>query len=131
MEGCLTARPTRSPSRICRSPSPAQNSSRSGWRPPRSTPADLLMTAGTVREIVPLDFPFVPGTDVAGTVTKLGPGTKGFEVGEEVFRFGAPPSFAPGVGIPAVTSGPLAEYATLAPILVSSGGASVAPGCWA
>ncbi|MEV0997078.1 NADP-dependent oxidoreductase [Nonomuraea sp. NPDC050202] len=75
-------------------------------------PADLLMTAGTVREMVPLDFPFVPGTDVAGTVTKLGPGTDGFEVGEEVFGFGAPPSFASGVGIPAVTSGALAEYAT-------------------
>ncbi|MEV4116929.1 NADP-dependent oxidoreductase [Nonomuraea sp. NPDC049695] len=75
-------------------------------------PADLLMTAGTVREMVPLDFPFVPGTDVAGTVTKIGPGTHGFEVGEEVFGFGAPPSFAAGVGIPAVTSGALAEYAT-------------------
>jgi hypothetical protein len=33
-------------------------------------------------------------------------------VGEEVFGFGAPPSFAAGVGIPAVTSGALAEYAT-------------------
>ncbi|MEU6719696.1 NADP-dependent oxidoreductase [Nonomuraea sp. NPDC046802] len=75
-------------------------------------PADLLMTAGTVREMVPLNFPFVPGTDVAGTVTRLGPGTHGFEVGEEVFGFGAPPSFAAGVGIPAVTSGALAEYAT-------------------
>ena len=25
-------------------------------------PADLLMTSGTVREMAPLDFPFVPGT---------------------------------------------------------------------
>ncbi len=33
-------------------------------------------------------------------------------MGEEVFGFGAPPSFATGVGIPAVTSGALAEYAT-------------------
>jgi NADPH:quinone reductase len=74
-------------------------------------PADLLMTAGTVRAMVPLRFPFVPGTDVAGTVTKVGPGVTGFEVGEEVFGFGAPPSFASGVGIPAVTSGALAEYA--------------------
>jgi NADPH:quinone reductase-like Zn-dependent oxidoreductase len=75
-------------------------------------PADLLMTAGAVREFVPLDFPFVPGTDFAGTVTGLGPGTEGFDVGEQVFGFGAPPSFAAGVGIAAVTSGALAEYAT-------------------
>ncbi|MEV5749752.1 NADP-dependent oxidoreductase [Actinoallomurus sp. NPDC052308] len=76
-------------------------------------PADLLMTAGTIREMVPLDFPFVPGTDVAGTVTGLGPGTEGFEVGDEVFGFGAPPSFASGVGIPAAASGTMAEYAVL------------------
>lgn len=76
-------------------------------------PADLLMTGGAVCEMVPLDFPFVPGTDLAGTVTRIGPGTHGFEVGEEVFGFGAPPSFAAGVGIPAVTSGALAEYSTI------------------
>jgi NADPH:quinone reductase len=74
-------------------------------------PADLLLTAGTVRAMVPLEFPFVPGTDVAGTVTGLGPGTDGFEVGEEVFGFGAPAAFAAGVGIPAAGSGALAEYA--------------------
>ncbi|GAB3962408.1 NADP-dependent oxidoreductase [Actinoallomurus acanthiterrae] len=76
-------------------------------------PADLLLTAGTIREMVPLDFPFVPGFDVAGTVTGLGPGTEGFEEGDEVFGFGAPPSFASGVGIPAVTSGAMAEYAVI------------------
>ncbi|MEV1175375.1 NADP-dependent oxidoreductase [Nonomuraea sp. NPDC049784] len=74
-------------------------------------PADLLMTDGTIREMVPLDFPYIPGTDFAGTVTKLGPGVDGFSVGEEVFGFGAPPSFAQGVGISAVTSGAMAEYA--------------------
>jgi NADPH2:quinone reductase len=76
-------------------------------------PADLLMTAGVVRDMVPLDFPFVPGTDASGTVTKIGPDTHGFEVGQEILGFGAPPSFAAGVGITAVTSGALAEYATL------------------
>lgn len=74
-------------------------------------PADLLMTEGTVRDLVPLDFPYVPGTDFAGTVTKLGPDVDGFAVGDAVFGFGAPPSFAAGVGIAAVTSGALAEYA--------------------
>jgi NADPH2:quinone reductase len=74
-------------------------------------PADLLMAAGTVREMVPLAFPHVPGTDFAGTVTKLGPDVDGFAEGEEVFGFGAPPSFAAGVGIAAVTTGAMAEYA--------------------
>jgi len=74
-------------------------------------PADLLMAAGTVREMVPLNFPHVPGTDFAGTVTKLGPDVDGFAEGEEVFGFGAPPSFAAGVGIAAVTTGAMAEYA--------------------
>jgi NADPH2:quinone reductase len=74
-------------------------------------PADLLMAEGTVRDLVPLDFPHVLGTDFAGRVTKLGPDVDGFAVGEEVFGFGAPPSFARGVGITAVTTGTMAEYA--------------------
>ncbi|MCF6473989.1 NADP-dependent oxidoreductase [Nonomuraea sp. MG754425] len=77
-------------------------------------PADLLMMDGTVRDLVPLDFPYIPGTDFSGTVTALGKDVETFEVGEEVFGFGAPPSFAAGVGIPAITSGAMAEYAVFA-----------------
>jgi NADPH:quinone reductase-like Zn-dependent oxidoreductase len=74
-------------------------------------PADLLMAEGTVRDLVPLDFPHVPGTDFAGTATKIGRDVDGFAEGDEVFGFGAPPSFAAGVGIAAVTTGTMAEYA--------------------
>ncbi|MFI6734426.1 alcohol dehydrogenase catalytic domain-containing protein [Nonomuraea sp. NPDC050451] len=36
-------------------------------------PADLLLADGTVRDLVPLDFPHIPGTDFAGTMTTPGP----------------------------------------------------------
>ncbi|MFF4617388.1 alcohol dehydrogenase catalytic domain-containing protein [Nonomuraea jabiensis] len=64
-------------------------------------PADLLLADGTVCDLVPLDFPHIPGTYFAGTVTKLGSDVDGFEV----FVFGAPLSYARGVGIAAVASG--------------------------
>ncbi|GAA2901338.1 NADP-dependent oxidoreductase [Nonomuraea rubra] len=75
-------------------------------------PADLMMTSGEIREAFETRFPYVPGSDFAGTVTGLGPGVSTFAVGEEVFGFGAPPSYAERFGLPAVTSGGLAEYAT-------------------
>ncbi|MET7334035.1 NADP-dependent oxidoreductase [Nonomuraea sp. NPDC005650] len=76
-------------------------------------PGDLLLADGTVRDQVPLDFPHIPGTDFAGTVTRLGPDVEGFEVGDEVFGFGAPPSYAKGVGIASIASGTMAEYAVI------------------
>ncbi|MEU6721624.1 NADP-dependent oxidoreductase [Nonomuraea sp. NPDC046802] len=75
-------------------------------------PADLMMIRGDVRETFVTSFPYVPGSDFAGTVTKLGPGVDAFVEGEEVFGFGVPPSYAERFDVPAVTSGALAEYAT-------------------
>ncbi|WP_053175695.1 NADP-dependent oxidoreductase [Nonomuraea sp. SBT364] len=75
-------------------------------------PADLLMTGGAVRAAFETTFPFVPGTDAAGTVVRIGPGVDTFAEGDEVFAFGAPPSYAAQFGLPALTSGTIAEYAT-------------------
>ncbi|MBF8191857.1 NADP-dependent oxidoreductase [Nonomuraea sp. K274] len=75
-------------------------------------PADLLMTGGAVRDLFETVFPYVPGTDFAGTVTRVGPGVERFGIGDEVFGFGVPPLYAERMGVSAVTSGALAEYAT-------------------
>ncbi|MGP3936860.1 NADP-dependent oxidoreductase [Nonomuraea sp. KM88] len=75
-------------------------------------PADLMMTSGDIREAFETRFPYVPGSDFAGTVTRLGTGVVAFAEGDEVFGFGVPPSYAERFGLPAVTSGGLAEYAT-------------------
>ncbi|MEO3800888.1 NADP-dependent oxidoreductase [Nonomuraea sp. B1E8] len=75
-------------------------------------PADLMLTSGAIKDSFELRFPYVPGTDFAGTVTGLGPGVTSFATGDEVFGFGAPPSYAERFGLAAATSGALAEYAT-------------------
>jgi NADPH:quinone reductase-like Zn-dependent oxidoreductase len=62
-------------------------------------PADYKLVAGEHRDVWPLQFPFVPGLDVAGTVAGLGDGTDGFAVGDKVF----------GMLFPAL--GSFAEYA--------------------
>ncbi|WP_406311928.1 NADP-dependent oxidoreductase [Streptosporangium sp. NBC_01639] len=75
-------------------------------------PADLMLTSGVVREAFETTFPFIPGSDFAGTVTELGPGIDGFAVGDEVFGFGSPPSYTARFKVLSLTSGALAEYAT-------------------
>jgi NADPH2:quinone reductase len=50
-------------------------------------PFDLKLITGAMREMVPIQFPYVPGMDGAGTVAALGDGVEGVAVGDEVFGF--------------------------------------------
>jgi NADPH2:quinone reductase len=62
-------------------------------------PADYKLVTGEHRDTWPLQFPFVPGLDVAGTVAELGAEADGWAVGDKVF----------GMLLPAL--GSFAEYA--------------------
>jgi NADPH:quinone reductase-like Zn-dependent oxidoreductase len=81
-------------------------------------PADLMMLSGLAREMVPLEFPIIPGQDFAGTVTKLGSGVTRFAVGDEVFGQVFPTTAGNLAKIvadpPSLGSGPMAEYAVFA-----------------
>ena len=48
-------------------------------------PIDYKRRAGLTQDFYPLRFPGLIGVDVAGTVVKIGPGTKDFFVGDQVF----------------------------------------------
>ena len=48
-------------------------------------PVDYKRRAGLMKDSFPIRFPGVIGTDIAGTVIKIGPGVEGFSVGEQVF----------------------------------------------
>ncbi|WP_328580595.1 NADP-dependent oxidoreductase [Streptomyces sp. NBC_00370] len=82
-------------------------------------PADVVALSGTMRAVAELDFPHVPGSDFAGTVTKTGPGAGPgagrFAVGDEVFGMALPRGSAALAAIvsspPSLTTGTLAEYA--------------------
>ncbi len=47
-------------------------------------PADWIVRAGMVKDIIPVAFPYIPGCDLAGTVVELGEGVTGFEPGDRV-----------------------------------------------
>ncbi len=48
-------------------------------------PLDSKTASGQMRQMFPLTFPFVPGSDFSGTVASLGAGVEGFSVGDEVY----------------------------------------------
>lgn len=50
-------------------------------------PFDLKLLTGAFKGGAPVEFPYVPGMDGAGTVAALGEGVEGVAVGDEVFGF--------------------------------------------
>jgi NADPH:quinone reductase-like Zn-dependent oxidoreductase len=52
-------------------------------------PIDWKFRAGYLRQFMPLELPYTPGLDVAGTVVALGPGVTEFAEGNDVFGRGA------------------------------------------
>ena len=50
-------------------------------------PIDPKRTSGAMRQIFPLQFPFVPGGDFSGVVDSVGAGVEGFQPGDEVYGY--------------------------------------------
>ncbi|MGV9720947.1 NADP-dependent oxidoreductase [Nocardia beijingensis] len=78
-------------------------------------PADLRSLSGVMRDLAPLTFPHVPGSDFAGTVTDIGGDVTRFAVGDEVFGVGLPRATEVMATMlsspPSLTTGAMAEYA--------------------
>lgn len=50
-------------------------------------PIDPKRASGLMKQIFPLEFPWVPGGDAAGVVEQVGPGVTNFKVGDAVLGF--------------------------------------------
>lgn len=50
-------------------------------------PIDPGRASGVMRQVFPLELPWIPGGDVSGTVESIGEGVTGFNVGDEVFGY--------------------------------------------
>ncbi len=47
-------------------------------------PADWLVRSGAVKDIIPVEFPYILGCDLAGTVLEVGEGVTSIEPGDRV-----------------------------------------------
>ena len=47
-------------------------------------PADWKVRSGAVRDLIPVEFPYIPGCDLAGIVREVGEGVTSFEPGDRV-----------------------------------------------
>ncbi|WP_131684620.1 alcohol dehydrogenase catalytic domain-containing protein [Pseudarthrobacter sp. YALA5] len=83
-------------------------------------PFDWNLVAGVLKDVAPLEFPSVPGSEAAGVVTEVGPAFEGFAVGDEVIWSG----FTGGYRTEAVVS---AEQLTPVPVGVSLEQAACVP----
>lgn len=50
-------------------------------------PVDWRIQDGMFKPLLPLRFPFVPGTDVAGEVVTLGAAVPGFHPGDKIITY--------------------------------------------
>jgi NADPH:quinone reductase-like Zn-dependent oxidoreductase len=76
-------------------------------------PLDVRLPGGDFRDIVPLEFPHLPGNDFAGLVSEVGAGVTAYHVGDEIFGQAVPRALRAmsGTARPSLSTGSLAEYA--------------------
>lgn len=79
---------------------PADGEVRVGIRAIGVNPVDWKLVAGYLQRYLPLEFPAVPGSEAAGTVTAVGPGVTGFEVGDEVIWNGVHGGYRSAASLP-------------------------------
>ncbi|CAH0262949.1 MULTISPECIES: NADP-dependent oxidoreductase [unclassified Arthrobacter] len=82
-------------------PAPGESEVQVGIRAAAVNPVDWKVVAGYLDRYLPLDFPAVPGCEAAGTVTAVGPGVTGFEVGDEVIWNGISGGYRAVANLPA------------------------------
>ena len=70
-------------------------------------PIDWKMRSGAMREVMPLELPKIPGSEVAGVVDEVGDGVAGVAVGDQVFG--------------SAVGGGAAQYALLEPYATKPG----------
>lgn len=73
-------------------------------------PVDAAVTKGMLNEVIPAEFPAIPGWDVSGTIEQRGHSSRRFKEGDEVYAYARRPK---------IKHGTFAEYISLPESYVS------------
>lgn len=68
-------------------------------------PVDAAVVKGMLNQMIPADFPAIPGWDVSGTIEQLGHSARRFEEGDKVYAYARRPE---------IKHGTFAEYIAIA-----------------
>ncbi|KAA0920582.1 NADP-dependent oxidoreductase [Streptomyces apricus] len=93
-------------------------------------PLDVKIGAGHVREYFPITFPSTVGTDLAGTVERLGSGVTGWSVGDAVITRTDPTAGGAVAEYAAVPATGLVAAPTTIPLDAAAGLATAAATAW-
>ncbi|MBN6053127.1 NADP-dependent oxidoreductase [Nonomuraea sp. RK-328] len=93
-------------------------------------PLDVKIGAGYVKDYFPITFPSVVGTDLAGTVERVGPGVTGWSVGDAVIARTDPTSGGAVAEYVAVPASLLAAAPSAVPLARAAGLATAAATAW-
>ncbi|GAA5086130.1 NADPH:quinone reductase-like Zn-dependent oxidoreductase [Thermocatellispora tengchongensis] len=93
-------------------------------------PLDVKIGAGHAKDFFPIAFPSVVGTDLAGTVERIGPGVSGWNIGDAVIARTDPISGGAVAEYAAVPVANLAAAPAAVPLDLAAGLATAAGTAW-
>ena len=93
-------------------------------------PLDVKLAAGHVKDVFPVEFPYTIGTDLAGSVTAVGPDVASWNVGDRVVARTSPVAGGAVAEFAVVPADQLTSAPTSIPLTVAAGIGTAAATAW-
>lgn len=93
-------------------------------------PLDIKIHAGYMTDFFPVAFPYIPGTDISGTIETIGDGVSGWKTGDEIIARLDPSKGGAFAEYAVVPAGQLVRAPTSMPLAESAGLVTIGGTAW-